>query len=739
MATCSALDSRIPGILWLACMLLASATSTVRAEGFTQQRPPGGPNILFVIMDDVGVDQMRSFGYRLDNQPITPAIDTLARAGVRFGNTWAMPECSPSRVSFFTGRYPLRTGVLNITIDNTLANSQMSPFEVTTPQILRDRGYKSGFFGKWHHTAFASNAPDGTPNPGNPMANAAPRDMGWDRFEGMLEGAPRGIDTTAGNVAPEGTYSCGFVTDAPFGACYLTDGSCSQIGDPGDTPSADPGRSCLESGGILVPAQSCQSPMPQAVSEGFQNFNGYYVAPLLINREDGSVELVAGFDERGNVKPPVDPRARRYLTQQQTDAAIAWIKSQRSQGTRWMATVSYAAAHLPTQQPPRALLPEQAVDSSLLDCTSLLGQRSLMNEMIEAMDHEIGRLLVETGLATRSPSGRLRYRPDATDTMVVLVGDNGSYLQTVRLPFDPTRAKGTVYQTGVWVPLIVSGPMVDGANVGRKIPHMVNAAVDLFALFGEIGGVDVRGVVPRSHRLDSRPMLPYLKNAGQRSLRKTNFTQTGTVLAAGEPSACVLPVAGEKVCLQIFTFAELCETEGGQWYGDGVSCCDVQAKDPDVTILPYAATAVRDDRYKLVREDNQNCATDEYDMAYSFYEINEATPLPKLDRADDNLLTAPTLPAQGLTKPQLQRFNRLLANMESILDSEPECPGDGNLDKKVNLVDIADWVRFAALCTGNPNQCSSVYDFNLDAVTNQEDLEIIKDNFDLRCRRSPRF
>ena len=49
--------------------------------------------------------------------------------------------------------------------------------------------------------------------------------------------------------------------------------------------------------------------------------------------------------------------------------------------------------------------------------------------MIEAMDHEIGRLLVELGLATRTPDGRLDYHPDATNTMVVIVGDNGSYLQ----------------------------------------------------------------------------------------------------------------------------------------------------------------------------------------------------------------------------------------------------------------------------------------------------------------------
>ena len=61
--------------------------------------------------------------------------------------------------------------------------------------------------------------------------------------------------------------------------------------------------------------------------------------------------------------------------------------------------------------------------------------------------------------------------------MVVIVGDNGSYLQTVRLPFDPQRAKGTPYQTGVWVPLIVSGPLVN--EPGRSVTSMVNV-VDLY-------------------------------------------------------------------------------------------------------------------------------------------------------------------------------------------------------------------------------------------------------------------
>jgi len=79
-------------------------TDADAAELAAQTSSP--PNILFIIMDDVGIDQMRVFGYGEDNQPRTPNIDTIAHAGVRFRNAWAMPECSPSRVSFFAGRLP---------------------------------------------------------------------------------------------------------------------------------------------------------------------------------------------------------------------------------------------------------------------------------------------------------------------------------------------------------------------------------------------------------------------------------------------------------------------------------------------------------------------------------------------------------------------------------------------------------------------------------------------------------
>jgi hypothetical protein len=360
------------------------------------------------------------------------------------------------------------------------------------------------------------------------------------------------------------------------------------------------------------------------------------------------------------------------------------------------------------------------------------------------MDTEIGRLLVELGLATRTPDGRLDYQPEATNTMVVIVADNGSYFSTVRLPFDPERAKATPYQTGVWVPLIVAGPLVDPANVGREVRHMVNAAVDVFQLFGEVAGIDVRRAVSRSHALDSRSVLPYLTTPGQASVRTADLTQTGTNL---KPSGtvippCVIPIGSTKVCTQIFTFQDLCETEGGTWYGPGgaagedglQTCCQVQnGPDPSVTLLPHDAWAVRNDHFKLVRQQVENCSTNQLELQYEFYTIDEAAPLPKLDRERDNLLTAPTLPPQGLTPVQRAHFDALLAELQAVLRTEPACPGDGNLDKRVDQADLQNWQAFADICAGGANQCSSVYDMNLDGVTDSADLVIIEANFGRRC------
>ncbi|MGR6034510.1 MAG: sulfatase-like hydrolase/transferase [Candidatus Nitrosoglobus sp.] len=131
-------------------------------------------------MDDVGIDQIKVFGYGGATPPRTPNMDTISKAGARFRNTWSMPECSPSRAEFFERRFLFRTQVLNAILAEDLANSQVSPFEVTTPQILRKQGYESGLFGKFHLSGMEN----------NPYGNQVVTALGWDYFAGYLP-APR--------------------------------------------------------------------------------------------------------------------------------------------------------------------------------------------------------------------------------------------------------------------------------------------------------------------------------------------------------------------------------------------------------------------------------------------------------------------------------------------------------------------------------------------------------------------
>lgn len=675
------------------------------------------PNIVLIVMDDVGIDQWKLFGYGGVTPPATPNIDAIARGGVKFHNMWAMPACSNSRAALFTGRYPFRTQVYTALGTNDLANSMVNPNEITLPQLLKQRGYKSALFGKYH-LGIQSNDPYGLG-----MVHAA----GFDYFDGWLDitGDPSSIDSTAGGVSPPGTWSCGFVRDAADGgadqgACYAADNTCSVLTITG---AEAPGRICRDSGGIFDPNQPCVNPVPSYIN--FSTLSGHYVSPLVLNNEDGTVVQV----------PPTDIRARTYRGTEPVDSAINWIKSQPA-NQPWMVALAFATVHTPVMQPPSQLLPSTEPDSSNVDCTQTVGQRILANQMEEALDFEIGRFLVASGLASMGPGGKLNYHPRKTNTWIVLITDNGSNGAVVKLPFDSFRAKSTAYQTGVWVPAIVSGPEVN--QPGREVGAMVNI-VDLYQLIGEIVGIDVHQTVPRT--VDAASMLPYLKNPAQRSIRKSNFTEIGTNLQAN--GAINGPCQyNTTTCTQIAPSKGVCEDNNGIWWGAGATdpstagipsqgltlCCDVAVWQHDhgqtvsTDIYPYRADAIRNDSYKIVvnNYNSYDAGTDACAITTSteFYQINEHTPIPKLDSAGSDLLTS----GIPLTAVQQKNYDGLNAQLTTLLASQPTCIGDINLDGVVNDLDVDQWTMLQALSLG----LSSWADLNLDGLTNNTDLNIIE-------------
>ncbi len=101
------------------------------------------PNVVLVMCDDLGYGDLKCFN---PDSPInTPHIDALAASGFRFTRFYsAGPVCSPTRGSCLTGRHPYRYGIYSA---NT---GHMKPEEITLPELLKQRGYTTGHFGKWH-------------------------------------------------------------------------------------------------------------------------------------------------------------------------------------------------------------------------------------------------------------------------------------------------------------------------------------------------------------------------------------------------------------------------------------------------------------------------------------------------------------------------------------------------------------------------------------------------------------
>lgn len=517
--------------------------------------------------------------------------------------------------------------------------------------------------------------------------------LGFDYYEGWLDatGDPSSIGTTAGGVAPPGTWSCGFVKDAAHGgadtgACYAGNGSCQMVTK---SEAEAPGRICRDSGGIFDPKQPCTSPVPGYID--FSILSGHYVSPLVVDQAGVTPLLV----------PTTDTRARTFRGIEPVDAAIAWVQQQPA-NQPWMVTLSFASIHLPVMQPPVQIIPRSEPDSSNLNCAQVGDQRVIANDMEEALDLEVGRFLVAIGIATEAPDGSLIYKPKAHNTYVIFVSDNGSNGSVVKVPFDPTRAKSLPYQTGVWVPGIVAGPVV--AHPGREVAAMVNI-VDIFQLIGALAGINVYGSVPRT--LDARPMLPYLINPNQASIRKMNYTEIGTNFHANGAINGPCQYAG-GICTQIAPTKGVCEDNNGIWWGPGATdpstkgipaegltyCCDVAIWQHDHSqpisdqIYPLNAYGVRNHHYKLAVSHYRS-----YDATANvcaettnteFYEINEDIPTPMLDTANADLLGR----GVPLTPVQKKNFNLLGGEFNTILASQPACPGDINLDGVVNELDV---------------------------------------------------
>ena len=195
-----------------------------------------------------------------------------------------------------------------------------------------------------------------------------------------------------------------------------------------------------------------------------------------------------------------------YTPTRKIDDALEWIGSQDDQP--WFLWLAFNLAHFPQHIPEVEHLDTAGVDPA--------DSRAALDVMIARLDQNIGRLLAGMDAETRE------------NTIVIFVGDNGTTGVSIDPPFHRERAKFTIYEGGLRVPLIIAGP---GIPENRASDALVNTT-DIYATILDLAGAER----PRSHTLDSVSLLPYFDNPDRPSLRDWVYAdafETGQGIANG--------------------------------------------------------------------------------------------------------------------------------------------------------------------------------------------------------------
>ena len=187
-----------------------------------------------------------------------------------------------------------------------------------------------------------------------------------------------------------------------------------------------------------------------------------------------------------------------YITSVLTDLAIEWIVAQNQP---WFCWLAYTAPHTPFHLPPQALHYQGELPSD--EASIAANQLPYYFAMIESLDTEIGRLL--DGFTTSQ----------LQNTLIVFMGDNGTPNSVAQPPYTASKAKGTLYEGGVHVPLIVSGYGV--LRQGEEEDALVST-VDLYNTLLEAAGLTLE------EALDSKSFWP-LMTSEEDPIRTINYTE----------------------------------------------------------------------------------------------------------------------------------------------------------------------------------------------------------------------
>ncbi|AWN39865.1 arylsulfatase [Methylobacterium durans] len=137
-----------PTLLLGMALLASSALSPTGALAQSSPARDGRPNIVFILMDNLGYGEVGVYGGGITRGAPTPRIDRLATEGTRLTNYNVEAQCTPSRSAIMTGRFSIRSGTHSVPIGGGLEG--LTRWEVTIAETLSTVGYATAAFGKWH-------------------------------------------------------------------------------------------------------------------------------------------------------------------------------------------------------------------------------------------------------------------------------------------------------------------------------------------------------------------------------------------------------------------------------------------------------------------------------------------------------------------------------------------------------------------------------------------------------------
>jgi arylsulfatase A-like enzyme len=164
------------------------------------------PNILVILMDDVGWGDFGCYGGGIAVGAPTPNIDRLARRGLLLTSCYSEPSCTPSRATLMTGRVPMRHGLQRPPMYGEPGGLQG---EVTVAQLLSDAGYFTQCTGKWHM---------------GENRDSQPQHVGFDDFYGFLSVSDMYTEWRDPYFFPEVVYNNArteWLQNQPFSKCFV--------------------------------------------------------------------------------------------------------------------------------------------------------------------------------------------------------------------------------------------------------------------------------------------------------------------------------------------------------------------------------------------------------------------------------------------------------------------------------------------------------------------------------------